>query len=86
MAALDQECSAYSMAHTVCSKLNDSLYDEILKNLLCTQTDALKRIIPISNQIGVKFRLYLIRLVFQVLIGSYNIHLFDRLRAFENQF
>ena len=33
MAAPVQECSAYSMTHTVCSKLNDSLYDEIFKEL-----------------------------------------------------
>ena len=34
MAAPVQECSAYSMTHTVCSKLNDSLYDEIFKELI----------------------------------------------------
>ena len=34
MAAPVQECSAYSMTHTVCSKPNDSLYDEIFKELI----------------------------------------------------
>ena len=34
MAAPDQECSAYSMTHTVCSKLNYSLYNEIIKELI----------------------------------------------------
>ena len=34
MAAPDQECSAYSMTHTVFSKLNYSLYNEIIKELI----------------------------------------------------